>query len=303
MQIRASATSLAALCALLGACCSSHGENNRADQPKPAQSAARPDQQAAPSGTEFRVLTVDYDRRVQGSLDWSRQRTPAIVYAAFDYGSADDQYKLVQRKATVQLVQVALPNSISVRFTESPMSAADFDRFNPTAIVTCSGKFQRYNVGNNFANDAAFRLVYLSIVPLEAGAGMLVAGYGAGAAAQGFAVLRYSPSKCELRTLPVVSYGKVVVSPKNPDRLIVWSVSGQGWDTANSPTYYATRLCTWGRGTLSCSRPQPQEGMFIPNAINNPGIEVEGYRTRDCISDDQKRLFCTTLDPKVSDQK
>jgi hypothetical protein len=288
VRIKASEIGLAVLGAVLGACGRPDGQDTSAGRTKAAEGVARPNRRAVVPETGPRVLTLDYSRRVQGPLDWSHQQSPAIVYAAGDY--LDDFYKLAERKATVQLVQVALPNSIAVRFTESPTNDAETD---PAAIVECAGRQQRYEVGE-LANDRSLHLAYLAVVPLEAGAGMLVAGYAAGAtgAVQGYALLHYTPSECELRTLPLLSYGRVAVSLRKPDRLVVWSVHDRGWRTANDPVQYATRTCLWGQRALKCSRPRSQDGTFVPNEMNDPPVEIEGYKTRICYLEEDRSLSC-----------
>ena len=205
------------------------------------------------------------------TVNWVNQKTPAIH--GFVGPTPTEYMKAIDEKKEVLRARVLLDGSMIVEFYERPR---DIDFYDSTIVVNRQGQASRsYNVGK-LINHQALSLAHVAIVPSGIGTGTLVCEYVGGAvgAREGFAILRFSPTGFELHTLPLTSFGKVVVFARKPEQAEVWSALPYPVGSDADPMVYATQACRWQSSGYVCDPPKRKRGRFGPAAIDDPGIEI-----------------------------
>jgi hypothetical protein len=221
---------------------------------------------AQSSGTQTQAAATD-----NLTVDWVNQKTPAVH--VFARPSPDDYMRAIDDNKEVLRAKIALDGSTTVAFYERPK---DIDFYDSTIVVNRRGDASRsYNIGDLIKHQA-LSLVHVGIVPSGNGAGMLVCEYEGGAvgAREGFAILRFSPSSFDLRTLPLTNFGKVVVFSGKPDQVEIWSALPDGAASDADPMAYSTQACRWETKGYVCDPPKRKHGRFSPAATDDPGIEI-----------------------------
>jgi hypothetical protein len=179
---------------------------------------------------------------------------------------AIDEHKKVLR------AEIALDSSITVRFYEEPTSETVYE--SSISIERGGTTVATYRVGR-MVKHQPLRLVHAALIR-SGDTGMLVCEYEGGAvgAREGFAVLRFSPGRFELHTLPLTDFGKVVVFRSRPDQAEIWSALPDNAGSAADPRAYAVRVCQWQPRGYVCGPGKRKPGRFSPGAIDDPGIEI-----------------------------
>ncbi len=218
-------------------------------------------------GTEMRDL--DAGKTI---LNWKHQETPIIVrYAARSL----EEYGAAAKNGNTFLVgRIFLEKSATVSFYERPKDVIGV--YNSTVVVSIKGQPTRiYNVGDIFKNQA-LSLGYVALVRDKNNEPMLVCNYVGqpSEGPEGFAIIRPLSSGLAFQTLPLTTYGKVVLSRRNLNQIEVWSASPDEVDGANSVTPYSTQLCQLDNGSYRCGPSVRQKESFAPNALIDPAIEI-----------------------------
>jgi hypothetical protein len=181
--------------------------------------------------------------------------------------------KAVDENRRLLRAKIVLDHSMVVEFYERPK---DIDFYDSTVVISRQGEVSRsYEVGNLIKHQA-LSLANVSLVPSRNGEGILVCEYVAGAvgARVGFAIVRFSPDRIELYTLPLTDFGKVVVFRNKPQRVELWSALSNYVGLDAEPRPYATRFCKLETQGYVCGPQKRRPGRFAPEAINEPGIEI-----------------------------
>jgi hypothetical protein len=205
------------------------------------------------------------------TVNWENQKVPTTH--VFMRPSPAEYMKAIDEEKEVLRARVVLDGSTTVEFYEKPK---DIDFYDSTVVVNRRGVASRsYNVGVLIKHQA-LSLVHVGIVPSGGGAGMLVCEYEGGAvgAREGFAILHFSPSSFDLRTLPLTNFGKVVVFRGRPEQAEIWSALPDGAKSDADPMAYSTQACRWQSSGYMCDPPKRKRGRFSPSDINDPGIEI-----------------------------
>lgn len=206
------------------------------------------------------------------TVNWTNQQVPVI--RMFLSPSPTEYMQAIDKSRQILRAKIMLNESRTVEFYERPKS---IDFYNSTIVVSQRGGVSRsYNVGALIKHQA-LSLAHVGIVPLQNGAGMLVCEYEGGAvgAREGFAILRYSSSGFKLHTLPLTSFGKVVVFRSNPKKAEIWSALPNDVGADAEPMFYTTRSCLWKKNRYECSSPKRKRSRYAPAAIDQPGIEIQ----------------------------
>ena len=168
--------------------------------------------------------------------------------------------------------EIAIDSSTTVRFYEEPTSETVYD--SSISIERGGASVATYKVGRMIKHQT-LRLVHAALIR-SGDTGMLVCEYEGGAvgAREGFAVLRFSPGRFELHTLPLTDFGKIVVFKGNPDKVEIWSALADDVGSVADERPYITRACRWQSKGYVCGPPRRKVGRFAPGAIDDPGIEI-----------------------------
>jgi len=168
--------------------------------------------------------------------------------------------------------EIAIDPTITVRFYEEPTSETVYH--SSISIERGRTSIASYEVGKMIGHQP-LRLVHAALIRSDDG-GMLVCEYEGGAAGtrEGFAILRFSPGRFELHTLPLTDFGKVVVFRSKPEQVEIWSALPDDAGPNAAPMAYATQICRWQVKKYSCGTPKRRPGLFSPASIDDPGIEI-----------------------------
>lgn len=205
-------------------------------------------------------------------IDWRTKKKPEIVSTPLP--AVNIYLRAIADNNKIMRGEIDLPNKSKLIFNEHPK---DIDIINSEIAFNCSlEKSINLNVAESIGRNT-LALVHVAILPRSNTTGIVVAEYEGGAtgAREGFVIIRYSPKKCELAALPITDFGKVVISAKSPDELVLWSALSENAGSGVDPRPYTTKSCQWREGGYVCSAPKRQLGLFSPTAISDPGIVVQ----------------------------
>jgi hypothetical protein len=100
-------------------------------------------------------------------------------------------------------------------------------------------------------------------------------------ATQGFIVVRRSDGRIQVKGLPLVSLGKLVVHRNSPSKMQLWSASGQGLcEACKKP--HVVQNCNLGKKTLSCTKRAQLTAPTSPNVITADIIQVKEFSGTAC---------------------
>lgn len=205
------------------------------------------------------------------TINWSNQKVATI--RTFLRPSPDQYMEAIDANNQILRATVLLGHSTTVEFYERPKS---IDFYDSTIVVNHQGQPPRsYRVGALIKHQA-LSLAHVGIVPYGNGTGMLVCEYEGGAvgAREGFAILRYTSAGFNLHTLPLTTFGKVVVFKSNPAKAEIWSALPNDVGADAEARYYAAQTCLWYSDGYKCNARKRKLGRFGPAAIDQPGIEI-----------------------------
>lgn len=117
--------------------------------------------------------------------------------------------------------------NLRINVIERPRSGEDLDTYNSTVVVEYKEKQQEYAVARLIKGGAALRLVEAASLCSSYTAGMLVLAFEAPStgAAEGFVLVQYSAGAVDVKALPMVTQGKIVVHHSAADTIELWSTT------------------------------------------------------------------------------
>jgi len=180
-------------------------------------------------------------------------------------------------QAIVQ-AKLTLDGSTTVRIVEYPRSGTDLDSFNSTVIIQRGQEQKKYPLGELIKDGSVLRLVEVASLCASSDQGTVFLAFEAGStgAAEGFAVIRYSPGAVDVQAFPMVNQGRIAVSKVGPEKVELWSATGSASqiDCDACKKHYTVQDCTVGQQSVECKqRPGPGEVLF-PDKFMRARIEV-----------------------------
>jgi hypothetical protein len=180
-------------------------------------------------------------------------------------------------QAIVQ-AKLILDESTTVRIVEYPRSGADLDSYNSIVIVQRGQEQKKYPLGQLIKDGSVLRLVEVASLCASSDQGTVFLAFEAGStgAAEGFAVIRYSPGAVDVQAFPMVNQGRIAVSKVDPEKVELWSATGSASqiDCDACKKHYAVQDCTVGQQSVECKqRPGPGE-VLSPDKFMNARIVV-----------------------------
>jgi hypothetical protein len=180
-------------------------------------------------------------------------------------------------QAIVQ-AKVTLDESTTVRVVEYPRSGNDLDHYNSTVIIQRAQEKKRYPIDRLIKGGSVLRLVEVASLCGSPSQGTVFLAFEAGStgAAEGFAVIRFSPDAVDVQALPMASQGGIVISRADPDKLELWSATGSASkiDCDACKKHYAVQDCSVGQQSVECKqRPGPGE-VLLPDKFVRARIEI-----------------------------
>ena len=180
-------------------------------------------------------------------------------------------------QAIVQ-AKLTLDGSTTVRIVEYPRSGTDLDSFNSTVIIQRGQEQKKYPLGELIKDGSVLRLVEVASLCASSDQGTVFLAFEAGStgAAEGFAVIRYSPGAVDVQAFPMVNQGRIAVSKVGPEKVELWLATGSASqiDCDACKKHYTVQDCTVGQQSVECKqRPGPGEVLF-PDKFMRARIEV-----------------------------
>lgn len=179
-------------------------------------------------------------------------------------------------QAIVQM-RLAPAENTNVKVVEFPRAEKDLDSYNSTIIIQRGQESKRYPVRELIKGGEVLRLVETAGLCTSPDQGSIFLAFEAGStgAAEGFAVIRYSPQRIDVQALPMTDQGRIVVKASVPDHVELWSAAGG--DTVECDACkkrYAVQDCQLGQLSVTCSKRQGTVGPFSPEKFMRARIQV-----------------------------
>ncbi len=182
-------------------------------------------------------------------------------------------------QAIVQM-RLALDENTRVRVVEYPRSSKVLDSYNSTIVIQRGQERTEYSVGRLIKHGSNLRLVEVASLctsSFDQGKIFLAFGTPNVGAAEGFAVILYSPEAVDFQAFPVASQGRIVVNKAEPDKVELWSATGPARpleDCDACKKHYVVLDCRVGKQSVECKR-RPGAGKVVaPDAFERARIEV-----------------------------
>jgi hypothetical protein len=180
-------------------------------------------------------------------------------------------------RAIVQ-AKLILDGSTTVRIVEYPRSGTDLDSYNSTVIIQRGQEQMKYPLARLVKGGSVLRLVEVASLCSSSDQGTVFLAFEAGStgAAEGFALIRYSPESVDVQAFPMAYEGRIVVSKADPEKVGLWSATGSASqiDCDACKKHYAVQDCNVGQQTVECKqRPGPGEVLF-PDKFMSARIEI-----------------------------
>lgn len=184
---------------------------------------------------------------------------------------------IVPGQAIVQM-KLALDEKTILKVVEYPRSGKDLDSYNSTIVIQRGQEPKKFSLKELIKGGEFLRLVEMARVCGSPDQGSIFLAFEAGStgAAEGFAVVRYSPAAVDVQAFPMANQGRIVVQRTTPNEVELWSASGSagGIDCDACKKHYVVRDCNVGQDSVECKQ-QPGAGEVLsPDKFMRARIEV-----------------------------
>jgi hypothetical protein len=174
-------------------------------------------------------------------------------------------------QAIVQL-KLILNDGSSVRVIERPRSEKDFDNYNSEIIIERGKERKEYVLKRLIKYGALLRIVEVASFcsPPDKETVFLAFEAPSTGSAEGFAIIQSSATSTDVRTLPLVDEGRIVVNKADPSRVELWSARGSASkiDCDACKKHYTVQDCEIGEQSVTCS---PRAGV---DETRSPGMFI-----------------------------
>src|SRR5258707_5264340 len=171
-----------------------------------------------------------------------------------------------------------LDEKTTVRVVEYPRSGRDMDDYNSTIIVQSGQEQRRYPLREMITNGAGLRLVETATLCASPDQVTIALAFEAGStgAAEGFAIIEYSPTGITVQALPMAYEGRIVIKRVVPDEVELWSstVKDASLCEACKKRYVAQR-CKITEQKMECTQPPEPKGVLDPNKFMRARIAIQ----------------------------
>lgn len=186
--------------------------------------------------------------------------------------------EIISGQAIVQMT-LALDERTTITVVDYPSVGKHLDSYNSTIVVHRGQGIKKYSLKELVKGGEVLRLVEMARVCSSPDRGSVFLAFEAGStgAAEGFAVVRYSPQTIEVQGLPLADQGRIVVKAAAPDQVELWSARDDGIGGIECDAckkYYAVEDCEIGGPSVLCSKRQGAGGSFSPDKFMRARIEV-----------------------------
>jgi hypothetical protein len=180
-------------------------------------------------------------------------------------------------QAIVQ-ARLSLGGNTTVRIVEYPGSGNDLDHHNSTVIIQRGQEKRRYPIDRLIKGGSVLRLVEVASLCGSPSQGTVFLAFEAGStgAAEGFAVIRFSPDAVNVQALPMANQGGIVISRGDPDKVELWSATGSASkiDCDACKKHYAVRDCSVGQKSVECKQRPGAGEVLSPDKFMHARIEI-----------------------------
>jgi hypothetical protein len=162
--------------------------------------------------------------------------------------------------------KLTLDGSTTAKIVEYPRSGNDLDIYNSTVVFQRGQEQKKYPLERLIKGGSLLRLVEVASLcgPSNQGTVFLAFEAGSSGAAEGFAVIRYSPEAVDVQAFPMANQGRIVVTRATPNEVELWSASGSagGIDCDACKKHYSVRDCNVGKDSVECKQ-RPETGEVL----------------------------------------
>ena len=180
-------------------------------------------------------------------------------------------------QAIVQ-AKLTLDGSTTVRIVEYPRSENDLVSYNSTVIVQRGQDQKRYPIDRLIKGGSVLRLIEVASLCGSSNQGTVFLAFEAGStgAAEGFAVIQYSPEAVDVQAFPMADQGRIVVKRAMPNEVELWSASGGegGIECDACKKRYSVRDCNVGQQSVECKQRPGAGEVLSPDKFMRARIEV-----------------------------
>ncbi len=180
-------------------------------------------------------------------------------------------------QAIVQ-ARLSLDGNTTVRIVEYPRSGKDFDSYNSTIIGQRGQNQKRYPIDRLIKGGSVLRLVEVASLCGSSNQGTVFLAFEAGStgAAEGFALIQYSPKAVDVQALPMADQGRIVVKRTMPNEVELWSALGSdgGIECEACKKHYSVRDCNVGQQSVECKQRPGAGEVLSPDKFMHARIEV-----------------------------
>jgi hypothetical protein len=174
--------------------------------------------------------------------------------------------------------KLALDGSTTARIVEYPRSGADLDSYNSTVIIQRGQEQKKYPLERLIKGGSLLRLVEVASLCGSSDQGTVFLAFEAGStgAAEGFAVIRYSPEAVDVLAFPMANQGRIVVTKAAPNEVELWSASGSagGIDCDACKKRYSVRDCNVGQDSVECKQRPAAGEVLSPDKFMRARIDL-----------------------------
>lgn len=162
--------------------------------------------------------------------------------------------------------RLTLDGSTTAKIVEYPRSGNDLDSYNSMVIIQRGQEQKKYPLERLIKGGSLLRLVEVASLCGSSNQGTVFLAFEAGSsgAAEGFAVVRYSPESVDVQALPMANQGRIVVRKATPNEVELWSASRSagGIDCDACKKHYSVRDCNVEKDSVECKQ-RPEAGEVL----------------------------------------
>ena len=184
---------------------------------------------------------------------------------------------ILSGQAIVQ-ARLVLDGNTNVKVVEYPRSLKDFDSYNSTVIIQRGKERKEYPIGRLIKFGSNLRVVEIASLCTSSDQGTVFLAFETPSvgAAEGFAVIRFSPGAVDVQTFPMANQGRIVVSKAEPDKVELWSATGSAsqMDCDACKKHYAVEDCNVASQSVECKQRSGAGEVLSPDKFMGARIEV-----------------------------
>jgi hypothetical protein len=201
-----------------------------------------------------------------------RERTEKFPLSLPNEDPEEKSADRMKLRAEFQLNSSTLVRVYELRFP------SDDGAYNSTVTISGGSGDQRFSIPTLIRGGEGLRLVRASVICDQSNQASLILGFEAGwaGAVQGFVTVQHSAGKLQVQGLPIVRFGKLVVSRKAMEDVTLWSAEAEdqgACDACEKP--YVIRDCHLDGQGWTCTKRPKQTAPFNPNVVTSDIIEIK----------------------------